>query len=338
MFFKVATTDVKYDTAESVRSLVANLAELSQRLTALDLSNNTYHPDAFASIAEQIKKMRNLKTASFESTMSCLDFEEMSSLCSMITNSLPNGLIALNLSSNALSCNFPNALTDFISRSNLVELNLYNCGLGREGIERVLRALEGLSDKTRLEKLNIGKNRMNSATNELGEIIGQFENLTLFKMAHNTVYEGLDSFLNGLVSLSLIELDISDNFVEEETALLEILGHGSLRLIHLRDIKTDHMDVILQKMVDTGSKIEHLDVSQNDLETEESMNQLVELAKHNQIRELHIYDNYFETDFRETYRKIKNLILRKGGRFIETDPAIMADEEEQRLAVLISRI
>ncbi|KAL6120821.1 hypothetical protein NUSPORA_02385 [Nucleospora cyclopteri] len=344
MFYKISSLDVKYETVESVKEIIKELKDIKLEITELDLSNNTFVPEVFKEICKIIEEMKRLKVVNFESIISMLNYDEMVQICDLMSYSLTDKIVSLNLSANALSCRFPESLGDFISKCSLIDLNLYNCGLGKEGIERLGEFLDKV-EKKELVTLNVGKNRINSIDSHFGEVLNKFKNIKDFKMAHNTIYEGMDEFLEKIDDLDLEVFDISDNFIENSSVFCKLIkGFSHLHELYIRDIKTEEMNDILQAILEItvespelGGMIERpnmiLDVSQNDMENEELLNKIERICKKYSIKKLYIYDNFFEN-----IEKVKELVYEQDGEVIEMDPKMVEDVEDEMLKEKVEKL
>ncbi|OQS53736.1 hypothetical protein EHP00_756 [Ecytonucleospora hepatopenaei] len=333
MEYKIKTLDFKYENLESACDLLKDLEEGKHTITCLDLSHNTYYPVVFAQIVKRITHFTHLIEINLDSTLSCLNLDEMVEICKLISLFVPKTLKKISMSANALSCNIPNEWCDFIAECNdLEELTLHNCGLGHDGISKIFGALKGKCIK--LKVLDIGKNRINILNKELGKIVNGFNHLLVFKMAHNTVSEGLNDFL-GEINHSLDVLDITDNFVDELDGLKNILSKNTLKEIYLRDIKTENMsDVLKIFLTNNFENLKILDISQNDMETEECLIFLMEIVKRNKsLKKLVIYDNFYETEYETMFLDLK-ILMNLQGKFVDEDPSFI----EEILIEKLSRI
>ena len=178
MFYKIKTVDIIYETKESIEEILIELDKYQDKIVELDLSNNTYKPHIFQFICDRIKNMSNLKKIICSSIMSCLSYEETCEIGIMLNLALIQDIEELDLSNNALSCRFSTSIEELIKKNKLKKLIVYNCGLAREGIERILKALK---NSNQLQILDIGKNRINTLSKELGIVLNKFINLKELK-------------------------------------------------------------------------------------------------------------------------------------------------------------
>lgn len=201
MIYKINTQFKKYDTVEAASFLLEELDRNKKDITVLDLSMNTYTPVVMEKICEIIKEMENLKSVILESIFDSLTFEEMSAALAALSNALSRELHSFELSSNAVSCDFPEDFGKFLSECPLTALNLYNCGLGMEGLKRVSNSLSKLENKSKLQVLDVSKNRINKIDDSFGPTIKKFKNLSQFKIRNNTIDK--ETFFYVVASASL---------------------------------------------------------------------------------------------------------------------------------------
>lgn len=328
MFYKIKTVDIIYETEESIKELLIELDKYQDVITELDLSNNTYKPHIFQFICDRIKNMLNLKKIICSSIMSCLSYEETCEIGIVLNLSLIQNIEELDLSNNALSCRFSTGIEELIKKNKLKKLIVYNCGLAREGIERILKALENSSQ---LEVLNIGKNRINTLSKELGILLNKFTGLKELKLAHNTIYEGMNEFLYELKNIQLEILDISDNFIEESYNFCKLLQNSNLVELYIRDIKNDYMKNILLEINSLSKqKLKILDISQNDMENEDDLDLIISIVKNqHMLTKLIMYDNFWsqDEDFSDKINELEKIAKTNNIECILNDPNISNDED-----------
>lgn len=327
MFYKIKTVDIIYETKESIEEILIELDKYQDKIVELDLSNNTYKPHIFQFICDRIKNMSNLKKIICSSIMSCLSYEETCEIGIMLNLALIQDIEELDLSNNALSCRFSISIEELIKKNKLKKLIVYNCGLAREGIERILKALE---NNNQLQILDIGKNRINTLSKELGIVLNKFINLKELKLAHNTIYEGMNEFLCELKDIQLEILDISDNFIEEPYNFCKLLQNSHLIELYIRDIKNDYMKTILLTINSLSPQLKILDISQNDMESEDELDLIISIVKnHYMLVKLIMYDNFWsqDEDFSDKINKLENIAKMNNIECVLNDPNISNDED-----------
>lgn len=333
MRFTVSTEWKKYDSLETAKTLLKDIKQCSAEITVLDLSNNTYVPEVAAELAAQIRAMPRLKEIRLESIVDTLTFEEMSEVVAAIADALPRTLAVFAIPSNALSCRFPEALARLLRECPLQKLDLYNCGLGAEGAERIITALGAQPDKRRLVAFDISKNRINRLVARAGTVLSMYTALQDLRLRSNTIEEAsMAAFFNALALPALACLDVSDNFVcgTAIAPLCALLAAGRVAELGLQDTKMDDgdIDVVLRALialptqelpggVPTGKPELVLDISCIYAE-QTTVPLLVELSKRFALRRLVLFENSFE-DLAE----LRACVAEDGGVVVEEE-----EEEE----------
>lgn len=325
MIFSIETKK-RYDTTDEFKDYLAKMDEKLSEITHLDLSYNTYVPAVACEISERIKKMKNLKKIKMESIMDSLNREQMIEVGTLIFNSLPSTLEELDISSNALSCNYPEAIGTFLGKCSLKTLSFYDCGLGEDGLIRLVNHLKLLKDKSNLKVLNIGKNRINVLPKDFTDLFNEFVNLCDFRLQANTIDEkSMYYFFKNAIGQKLKVLDVSDNFITNEcpAVLGELFKRASeLEELFLFDGKMNDGDlykfltVALDKKIDTSLKTKPkltLDVSFNGFE-QNCVPLLEKMANIYDFQKLIISENLYED-----IDNLVNLVFKSGGIVVTED-------------------
>lgn len=343
MIYEINTKFQKYSTSESAKQIIKELEEQKDKITRLDLSYNTFSPDVFSEIAGIIKEMKQLKHVKLESILDSLTFEEMCEVLTALSNALPRDLDAFELPSNAVSCNFPEEFGKFLEECPLKILNLHNCGLGEDGLKKVVAHLAKLEDKCNLASLNLSKNRINVICEEFADVFSEFKNLTEFILYANTIEEkSLARFLKNISNENLQKVNLTDNFVcgEAIDALGEVVLKNKVKELHLQDIKVDEGDIArLLGILARRKEMEFpgtlsterpelvLDISCNFFK-QDCVEALENLTAIYRFKKLIIFDNDFEN-----IEKLKKLVHLDSGSVIDEE-----EEEEEIDEDLISRL
>ncbi|KAI5150679.1 hypothetical protein ENBRE01_1642 [Enteropsectra breve] len=324
MIFTIDTEFKKYNDLEEARELLADIKEHGHEIRTLDLSMNTYAPVVFKEICKTIKNdMKELKRLKLESILDSLTYEDMLEILTDLAQALPLSLEVLELPSNAVSCKFPEAFGEFIAKCPLTVLDLYNCGLGEDGLVRIKHHLDALADKSKMVTLNLSRNRINRIADGFGSVLSCFTNLEELKMSSNTIEENsMADFLKNLKNKSLKMLDLSDNFLCGDCAvhLADIFTRNSMKTLLLQDAKFDEGNFEEFLSICAGSeshdlpggmKLEHeglvMDISCNDLD-EKCVPELLKFVQQYKISRLVVFDNYIED-----YSEIEKVVLSDGG-------------------------
>jgi len=333
MLYKINTEFKKYDDLGSASTILSELTNLKDEISSLDLSLNTFTPPVFAQIANAIREMPNLKQVRLESILDTLTFEEVTEVLSQLATALPPGIQALELPSNAVSCNFPEEFGKFLEKTPLRVLNLHNCGLGEDGLKKITEHLSRLEDKDELVALDLSKNRINVICPEFGRVFSEFRNLTRFILNANTIEEkSMSCFMQSINNRRLEVLNLTDNFVcgEAIEGLARVFLSNEIRELYLQDIKADEGDIYrLLGFINAGGEESMpgayeparreltLDISCNRF-GQDAVGRLEELSEKFQFKRLVVFENEYET--------VENLreLVRAGG-------GILIDEEEEEI-------
>lgn len=329
MLYKLETEFQKYETVEDAKKIISELNAQKYIITILDLSMNTYTSEVWKELIEIVKEMKNLKHVVFESIFDSLDYEEMSNCLKLISIGLPRDLIAFEIPSNALSCNFPEEFGIFLSEASLEKINLQDCGFGESGFEKISEYLKKIKNKKNVEYLNFGRNRINKISEETSQIMGLFTELNEFKINGNTIEEeSMIKLLNNLASDKLEILNLSDNYVcgSGIEAIGKIFSNNKLKELYLQDIKVYDGDIerLLQIMIEKpthnfpGALEEQkpeliLDLTYNAFE-QNCVKYLELLAEKLSFKKLFIYGNY-----PDDVENLKSVIQSDGGILVEEE-------------------
>ncbi|KAI4291643.1 hypothetical protein PAPHI01_0917 [Pancytospora philotis] len=329
MKFVIDRAIQKHQTAEDVAEIVADILAVKNVIEVLECDLVTFCPAAFVKLCGAIKQLEKLRHFTFRSVLDTLTKEEMEENLRLLSAALPHTLEVFEFPDNALSCNFPDELGEFLRACPLKELDLHNCGLGERGLVRLTGYLAGVEDKSRLVRLNVSKNRINKLHKEFDELLSGFPNLAEFKIRNNTIESAsMARFLGSLQNKQLRVLDLSDNFLCDDAvaALGELFLRLDLSQLLLRDIKmddaefTEFLETARTKRLDklpgdfSASKPRLvLDISLNDF-GQDVVPALLGLAEVFAFQELQLADNYFED-----IHALKLLVEEDGGVVVEGD-------------------
>jgi len=192
----------------------------------------------------------------------------------------------IDLSDNALGTRALLHVPDLLARPGLERLRLTNCGMSKEVAEALATQL--LVNAAELKELRLGRNQMHKeGAASIATLLPHCTRLEQFGYdGSRPLREGTVTLMNGLQALveksgvapSLIELDLNDCFFgtgeEEEDALHAMLQvvRASPRLTKLivKDggLELTGFEALVEALVDSGAKLEYLDVGALDLEEE----------------------------------------------------------------------
>ncbi|ORD99908.1 hypothetical protein A0H76_2721 [Hepatospora eriocheir] len=321
IFFKVQSFVKDYKSADDVREIIKELEKNKSTIKIVDLSDNNYYPEAFKAIMNTIKGLNRLETIKVDSICGGLDKDMITENIKSLYESVVGRIKSIDLNSNALSANFPEELCKLIEDSPIEHLDLRNCGLGNDGIERIEKCL---INKKKLSYLSLAKNGANYFSESFGETISKLTNLKTLNLGSNYIQTDM-SFLFDLFSkLNLKSLDISGFMIDDDIKLKEYIHSSTLDSLAARDIKSSDSEVIYKLLEFLSSKPEvkympgslqdkeelYLDISFNYLSDEEegrAYNNLIKVAKRYSLTKLLIYGCDI-IDEREDFSELKSLI------------------------------
>ena len=319
-------TATKYTEVEDLADFLKEMEDGKDEITTLDVSMNTFTPPVAKELAKRIAGLTKLKKIELGSILDSLKIEDMNIVIPALIDALPLTLEELEMPSNALSCNYPKELSKFIKNCPLRVLNLFDCGLGEEGLRRISGDLSEQENKANLRSLNLGKNRINVIHKEFAEVLNSFEGLAELRIRSNTIEkESLTGFLERLDGGKLAVLDLSDNFVRGgcEVALGELFKRAPIEQLYLFDSKMDGDELsqflakALEKQVEEKPKLV-LDVSVC-WGNEACVPLLEQLAAQYAIKRLVLFENDFEAS-----EDLISLVRESGG-------VVISDEENQNV-------
>ncbi|KAM0685046.1 Ran GAP Rna1, partial [Conglomerata obtusa] len=219
MIFSLAGEKKRYETADSVKDHIKTLKENQDTIIEINLQDNVFLQPALFPLFKQVLLLKNLRKIILSRIFSALPKETMMECFKIILENInAENLYVLDLSQNAISCEFPEFFTNFISRlDNLKVFKIYNCGLGTTGGKNLAHALSKIKNKKNLISIDVSTNKLVSSARELGETLADFENLEeIFIQYNNIDRESMFEFLKSFEMHMLGKLDLRDNFIDVE--------------------------------------------------------------------------------------------------------------------------
>ncbi|KAM0677974.1 Ran GAP Rna1 [Binucleata daphniae] len=310
MIFSIAGQKKRYETEESVSDLIIILENNKDKITEINFRDNVFLQPALLPLFKAIKQIQNLKKITLSRIFSALPKETMMECFKIILENLnPENLHFLDLSQNAISCNFPEFFTNFLQKlDKLKTLKIDNCGLGTTGGVNLAKALKNIKNKSDLHSIDISTNKLVSSAKELGEALNEFTNLEEVYIQYNNVdRESMLAFLRSFENHSLSKLDLRDNFIN--VCGCELLGEyfvtWDLEELRMGDclIKDEGLKAFVNNAKEkikytmyqggyTGNEGIELDLSFNGI-TNEGIKELEEFLCDVNVKLLRIEGNYF---------------------------------------------
>lgn len=234
MLCSIKGEEKKYQTKNDVECLLSNLKD---NIVELDLSTNVFEPEAMEEICKKINEMKNLQIIRLDGIFSTLKKQDMLKCLSLICSALKDKkLIELDLSNNALSCEFPEEFYFLIKNLKTLKfLRIRNGGIGLKGGNILGEMIEHLES---LEYLDLAQNRFFSFPEKLSSGLLKLKHLSVLKLEYNTIEkDSLELFLEKLKDKSIEVLDITDNILSVSGCkyLGELFNNWNLKELRMGD-------------------------------------------------------------------------------------------------------
>ncbi|KAF7683688.1 Ran GTPase-activating protein [Astathelohania contejeani] len=353
MIISIENEAKRYESPEDVEELISLIDENASEIVEINLQGNVFTPEALEPLFQKISELKDLKVINLSRIFSALPNKVMLKGLSIICKYLdPTPLILLDLSDNAISCEFPEEFTSFLcGLKNLEVLKMSNCGLGTIGGNKLADCLSKIENKNNLLLIDISMNKLIQSAIRLGHVLEQFVSLAEIRMQYNTVdRDSMDAFLRSFREHSLRVLDIRDNFLSLEGCRLlgEYFLSWDIEELRLGDCMMGN-EGILEFIKQASEKrpqfympggFSHtqekfnLDLSYNEME-ESGLKALVKFVKNREIGCLWLEGNDFDEDG-ENFKELKIIIESKGGS-IKSDEKPELNEKEEVDGSLLER-
>jgi len=150
----------KWERVEDIENIISDLKENREKITSIELGNNSLSFDVSVVLSELINHLDTLKIVNYRDMFVGRLKEDLpKSLAELVKALLGKKIEYLDLSDNAFGPIGVQSF-DFLLRCcpTIKELHIENNGLGPEGAEMVAQAL--LESNIQLETLSISRNRL----------------------------------------------------------------------------------------------------------------------------------------------------------------------------------
>lgn len=274
-----------YNTAEEVSSLAENIRKSASTLQGIDLSENSFSPEALQAVLIELNKAEKLEVVVFKGIFTQRVKEQVNSSLSDIVKYLSSHkkIAYFDISDNALSLYGMEILVPLVEKMHsLKHLVMNNNGIGIDGGEYLSNALETLSkESNELQSLEVGRNRLEESATKLGKALSLFPNFDVLKIYQNSISSiNMGDLFNSLANQNMRVLDVSDNFLLEygSRILSGCIANWSVEYLNLSDcmMSDKGIDIFAQTIPRTtilqGELLpeKEVDLSYNDI-TEESV-------------------------------------------------------------------
>lgn len=304
-----------YETIEdpACQDVVKAIKDNKETINYISLQGNSYSKDFCLSFAELLKDTKNIERLNINDTFVSRLKEDIPPSIEAITGSLigKTKFVALDISNNAVSVNGSQALTNFLENSpNLKVFLINNCGLGIQGSTILAGALK--KGKVNLEVIAMARNRLeNAGTIEIASALKGMDAIKEVHLFQDVIRkDGMVALLDALMDKKLKTLDISDNFINEESVekFAEFLEKNeTIENLNVSDcnVQKEDNEKIVAALEKSKAKLKRIGYGHNDLcDTEVAkrfLNTLIE--KESNIQRLDIVGNEFRKAAKEYYRE-----------------------------------
>ena len=276
-----------WDDPKDMSKIISDLKENSEKITGIDLSENSIGTECAKVLKAPISQLSNLTKVNYRDLfVSRLKEDLPISLKFLMESLLDKNITYLDLSDNAFGPTAINSFNFFLEKNkSLKELYLENNGLGPEGGEEVANSLLKNNDM-KLSLIKINRNRLeNKGAKAFSKVFEKMESL-----------EHVEIFQNGIKEEGMI--DIINSFGKNK----------NLKVIKINDNLIKSGAKIFSEIIPTLIHLKILDISDLNLGNSNALLIFKSLSQLKEIEE--IYSNYNEIEKRNTQEEIFNVILK----------------------------
>ena len=276
-----------WDDPKDMSKIISDLKENSEKITGIDLSENSIGTECAKVLKDPISQLSNLTKVNYRDLfVSRLKEDLPISLKFLMESLLDKNITYLDLSDNAFGPTAINSFNFFLEKNkSLKELYLENNGLGPEGGEEVANSLLTNNDM-KLSLIKINRNRLeNKGAKAFSKVFEKMESL-----------EHVEIFQNGIKEEGMI--DIINSFGKNK----------NLKVIKINDNLIKNGAKIFSEIIPTLIHLKILDISDLNLGNSNALLIFKSLSQLKEIEE--IYSNYNEIEKRNTQEEIFNVILK----------------------------
>ena len=276
-----------WDDPKDMSKIISDLKENSEKITGIDLSENSIGTECAKVLKAPISQLSNLTKVNYRDLfVSRLKEDLPISLKFLMESLLDKNITYLDLSDNAFGPTAINSFNFFLEKNkSLKELYLENNGLGPEGGEEVANSLLTNNDM-KLSLIKINRNRLeNKGAKAFSKVFEKMESL-----------EHVEIFQNGIKEEGMI--DIINSFGKNK----------NLKVIKINDNLIKSGAKIFSEIIPTLIHLKILDISDLNLGNSNALLIFKSLSQLKEIQE--IYSNYNEIEKRNTQEEIFNVILK----------------------------
>jgi len=298
---------------EKCQEYVKAIQENKDTVTYIGLAGNSYSKNFCQGFAELIKAAPNLERLNANDMFVSRLKDDIPFSLEYLSGALidKSKFIALDLSNNAVGPNGAQALSKFFESSPSLKIFLINnCGLGIQGSTILANAFK--KGKVNLEVLAMARNRLeNPGTIEIASALEGMDSIKEVYLFQDVIRkDGMVALLSALMTKKLGTLDISDNFINEESVekFCEFLEKNeSIKNLNVSDcnIQKDDNKRIVESLEKSKASLKRLGYNHNELFDVETAKRFIDalIQKNENFERLDIVGNEFKKATKEYYRE-----------------------------------
>jgi Ran GTPase-activating protein 1 len=311
----LASQKKTYETVddEKCQDAIKAIQENKDTITYLGLSGNSYSKNFCEGFAKLIKACPNIERLNANDCFVSRLKDDIPFSLEYLTGALISQpkFIALDLSNNAVGPNGAQAISNFLENSpNLRVFLINNCGLGIQGSTIIANAFK--KGKVNLEVLAMARNRLeNPGTIAIASALESMDRIKEVYLFQDVIRkDGMVALLSALMTKNLDTLDISDNFINEESVekFCEFLEKNeSIKNLNVSDcnIQKDDNKRIVESLEKSKASLRRLGYNHNELSDVETAKRFIDalIKKNENFDRLDIVGNEFKKAAKEYYRE-----------------------------------
>jgi len=320
---------------EDLTALIATIKNQSETIKFISLRGNSYSKDFCIEFAKLLPNLKNLEGLDLSDSFVSRGKTEIPEALEAITQSLVGleKFTKLDISNNAISVAGCKAISYYLERAqNLKVLHMGNGGIGIDGSTIVMKALQ--KGNVKLEVVSIARNRLeNAGAKAMAEFLKENPAIREVHTFQNVIRkDGMVPLLDALADKKIEVLDISDNFIAEESVdkfcdFLQI--NETIRTLNVSDCNIDlkGSTKIVEALEKSKAILEKVGYNRNELRETKSAQQFLDtlLVKNPKMIRLDIVGNEFNKTTKEYY-KTKAV----GVQFLSVFESDEEDEEDNK--------
>ena len=323
-----------WDDPKDMSKIISDLEENKEKITGIDLSQNSIGIECAKILKEPISKIINLSKVNYRDLfVSRLKEDLPISLKYLMESLIDKKITYLDLSDNAFGPTAIKSFNFFLEENkSLKELHLENNGLGPEGAEEVANSLLK-NNNMKLSLIKLNRNRLeNKGSIAFSKVFNQMKSLEHIEIFQNGIKEEgmievIKSFDN---NRNLKVIKINDNWIKSGAKIFsEIIPNLShLKILDISDLKIGNSNAILIfKSLSLLNEIEEIYSNYNETEKKKAQEEIFNILL--QIQSLKIVEIKGNMIDRKLYNKFKKEFDKKKIECYSSEEEDLNEEEEE---------